>query len=126
MDGLRGNVVPHRMPQVHLLVVSMESTGVYWKPGRFFEEHLDGGDESLKPNVYSCSSLTLSRDAQNTAVIQTGIPLYLETQTIALSTQGAAIASLPSQVDGNRISFRFFNIERKSSRRTLGTRNAYC
>jgi transposase len=30
MDGLRGNVVPHRMPQVHLLVVSMQSTGVYW------------------------------------------------------------------------------------------------
>jgi transposase len=32
MDGLRGNVVPHRMPQVHLLVVSMQSTGVYWIP----------------------------------------------------------------------------------------------
>jgi len=32
MDGLRGNVGPHRLPQVHLLVVAMESTGVYWKP----------------------------------------------------------------------------------------------
>ena len=32
MDGLCGNVGPHRLPQVHLLVVSMESSGVYWKP----------------------------------------------------------------------------------------------
>jgi transposase len=32
MGGLRGNVVLHRPLQVHLLVVSMESTGVYWKP----------------------------------------------------------------------------------------------
>ena len=32
MDGLRENVVPHWLPQVHLLVVSMESTGVYWRP----------------------------------------------------------------------------------------------
>ena len=32
MDGLRENVVPHWLPQVHLTVVSMESTGVYWKP----------------------------------------------------------------------------------------------
>jgi transposase len=32
MDGLCGNVGPHRLSQVHLLVVSMESTGVYWKP----------------------------------------------------------------------------------------------
>ncbi len=32
MDGLRGNVGPHRLPEVHLLVVSMESTGVYWIP----------------------------------------------------------------------------------------------
>ena len=31
-DGLRGNVGPHRLPQVHLLVVSMEATGVYWMP----------------------------------------------------------------------------------------------
>jgi transposase len=30
MDGLRGNVGPHRLPQAHLLVVSMQSTGVYW------------------------------------------------------------------------------------------------
>jgi transposase len=30
MDGLHGNVGPHRLPQVHLLVVSMQSTGVYW------------------------------------------------------------------------------------------------
>ena len=30
MDGLCGNVGPHRLPQVHLLVVSMQSTGVYW------------------------------------------------------------------------------------------------
>jgi transposase len=32
MGGLRGNAVLHRPLQVHLLVVSMESTGVYWKP----------------------------------------------------------------------------------------------
>jgi transposase len=32
MDGLCGNVGPHRLPQVHLLVVSMESTAQYWKP----------------------------------------------------------------------------------------------
>jgi transposase len=32
MDGLRGNVGPHRLPQVHLLVVSMESTAQYWQP----------------------------------------------------------------------------------------------
>jgi transposase len=32
MDGLRENVVPHWLPQVHLTVVSMESSGVYWKP----------------------------------------------------------------------------------------------
>jgi transposase len=32
MDGLRENVVPHRLPQVHLTVVSMQSTGVYWIP----------------------------------------------------------------------------------------------
>jgi hypothetical protein len=32
MDGLCGNVGPHRLPQVHLLVVSMQSTGVYWLP----------------------------------------------------------------------------------------------
>jgi len=32
MGGLRGNVVLHRPLQVHLLVVSMEATGVYWKP----------------------------------------------------------------------------------------------
>jgi transposase len=32
MDGLCGNVGPYRLSQVHLLVVSMESTGVYWKP----------------------------------------------------------------------------------------------
>jgi len=31
-DGLRGNVVPHHLPQVHLTVVSMESTAQYWKP----------------------------------------------------------------------------------------------
>ncbi|HVH71553.1 MAG TPA: hypothetical protein VNB49_10635, partial [Candidatus Dormibacteraeota bacterium] len=31
MDGLQGNVVPHRPPQVHLLVVSMESTAQYWR-----------------------------------------------------------------------------------------------
>ena len=31
-DGLRGNLGPHRLPQVHLLVVSMESTGSYWIP----------------------------------------------------------------------------------------------
>jgi transposase len=30
MGGLLGNVVLHRPLQVHLLVVSMESTGVYW------------------------------------------------------------------------------------------------
>jgi transposase len=30
MDGLRENVVPHWLPQVHLTVVSMQSTGVYW------------------------------------------------------------------------------------------------
>lgn len=29
-DGLRGNVVPHRPLQLHLAVVSMQSTGVYW------------------------------------------------------------------------------------------------
>jgi len=32
MDGLRENVVPHRLLQVHLTVVSMESTAQYWKP----------------------------------------------------------------------------------------------
>jgi transposase len=32
MDGLRENVVPHWLPQVHLTVVSMESTAQYWKP----------------------------------------------------------------------------------------------
>jgi transposase len=32
MDGLRENLVPHWLPQVHLTVVSMESTGVYWRP----------------------------------------------------------------------------------------------
>jgi transposase len=32
MGGLRGNVVLHRPLQVHLLVVSMESTAQYWKP----------------------------------------------------------------------------------------------
>jgi transposase len=32
MDELRRNVEPHRPTQVHLLVDSMESTGVYWKP----------------------------------------------------------------------------------------------
>ena len=32
MDGLRENVVPHWLPQVHLTVVSMDATGVYWKP----------------------------------------------------------------------------------------------
>jgi hypothetical protein len=31
MDGLCGNVGPHRLPQVHLLVVSMESTAQYWR-----------------------------------------------------------------------------------------------
>ena len=31
-DELCGNVEPHRPPQVHLLVDSMESTGVYWTP----------------------------------------------------------------------------------------------
>jgi transposase len=30
MDGLRENMGPHRLPRVHLLVVSMQSTGVYW------------------------------------------------------------------------------------------------
>jgi transposase len=30
MDGLRENLVPHWLPQVHLTVVSMQSTGVYW------------------------------------------------------------------------------------------------
>ena len=32
MDGLRENVVPHWLPQVHLTGVSMESTAQYWKP----------------------------------------------------------------------------------------------
>jgi hypothetical protein len=32
MDGLRENVVLHRLSQVHLTVVSMESTAQYWKP----------------------------------------------------------------------------------------------
>ena len=32
MDGLRENLVPHWLPQVHLTLVSMESTGVYWRP----------------------------------------------------------------------------------------------
>jgi transposase len=32
MDGSHKNVEPHRPTQVHLLVDSMESTGVYWKP----------------------------------------------------------------------------------------------
>jgi len=32
MDGLRRNVEPHRPAQVHSLVDSMESTGVYWIP----------------------------------------------------------------------------------------------
>jgi len=32
MDELRRNVVPHRPTQEQLLVDSMESTGVYWKP----------------------------------------------------------------------------------------------
>ena|SRR5215831_368631 len=32
MDGFRENVGPHRLPRVHLLVVSMESTAQYWKP----------------------------------------------------------------------------------------------
>ena len=32
MDGLHRNVQPHRPAQVHSLVDSMESTGVYWKP----------------------------------------------------------------------------------------------
>jgi transposase len=32
MDALRGTVGPHRLPQVYLLVVSMESTAQYWKP----------------------------------------------------------------------------------------------
>jgi hypothetical protein len=31
MDGLRGNVGPHRLPQVHLPVVSMQSTAQYWR-----------------------------------------------------------------------------------------------
>ena len=31
MDALHGNVRPHRLPQVHLLVVSMESTAQYWR-----------------------------------------------------------------------------------------------
>ena len=31
MDGLRENVVPHRLLQVHLTVVSMESTAQYWR-----------------------------------------------------------------------------------------------
>ena len=30
MDGLRENVVPNWLLQVHLTVVSMQSTGVYW------------------------------------------------------------------------------------------------
>jgi hypothetical protein len=42
MDGLHGNVGPHRLPRVHLLVVSMESTGVYWRPvGNVFEGRFD-------------------------------------------------------------------------------------
>jgi hypothetical protein len=32
MDGLRRNVEPHRLAQVHSLVISMESTAQYWKP----------------------------------------------------------------------------------------------
>jgi transposase len=32
MDGLRRNVEPHRPAQVHSLVDSTESTGIYWKP----------------------------------------------------------------------------------------------
>jgi transposase len=32
MDGLHENVGPHWLAQVHLTVVSMQSTGVYWIP----------------------------------------------------------------------------------------------
>jgi len=32
MDGSHENVGPHWLPQVHLTVVSMQSTGVYWMP----------------------------------------------------------------------------------------------
>jgi transposase len=73
-DRLRENVVPHRLPQVRLLVVSMQSTGVYSMPVmEVLEQHgleaflvntqhtkMFPGARATSRNVSGCSSFTLS------------------------------------------------------------------